>query len=62
MRSAAAKYNKPTFPKVVIISIDIMMGNTVVVARALAFVLMLYRGAHMFTGSLTEDSHPKSSH
>ena len=30
--------------------------------RALDFVWMSYRGAHMLTDSLPEGSHPKSSH
>ena len=45
-------------PKVVIKSIDIMTLNIVVVAKALNFVWMSYKGANMLTGSLPEDSHP----
>ena len=39
-----------------------MTENIAVVTRAPDFVWMSYRGARMFTGSLPEDSHPKSSH
>ena len=39
-----------------------MTLNIVKVTRAQDFVWMSYRGAHMPTGSLPEDIHPKPSH
>ena len=39
-----------------------MTLNIAIVARALDFIWMSYRGPHMFTGSLKEDSHQKFSH
>ena len=43
-------------------SIDIMTLNIAVVTKALEFAWMPCRGAHMFAGSLPENSHPKYSH
>ena len=39
-----------------------MTENIIVVTRALEFLWMFCRGAHMFTGSLPEDNHTKCSH
>ena len=39
-----------------------MNVHIVVVIRALGFAWMSYRGSHMLTGLLKEDSRPKSSH
>ena len=49
-------------PKVVIKSIDIMTLNILLVARVMEFIWVSYRGPHMLTDSLLEDSHSKSSH
>ena len=51
-----------TVPKVVIKSIDIMTLNIVLETRVMEFIWMFYRGPHMLTDSLLEDSYPKSSH
>ena len=48
-------------PKMVIKMIDILTLNISVVARALDFVWVSYRGPHMLIESLLENSHPKSS-
>ena len=39
-----------------------MTLNIVVVARALGYAWMSYRGPHMLNDSLPEDSHQKCSH
>ena len=49
-------------PKVVIKLIDIMTLNISLVTRVMELIWMSYRGAHMLTDSLLEDSYLKSSH
>ena len=62
LQTGSSKIYQPTLPKAVIDSIDIMTLSIVVVTNALHFLWMSYRGAHMLTGSLLEDSYPKYSH
>ena len=62
LQAGSSKMQQPTLSKAITTSIDIMNLNVAMMTRVLELVWTSYRGDHMLTGSLPEDSYPKSSH
>ena len=60
--AVGTKIQQTAFPKVVIKPIDIIVLNIAMVTRALEFECTSCRDLHMLTGSLPEESYPKTSH
>ena len=62
LQADSSKIQQTAVSKVVIKSINIMTFNISLVKKVMEFLWMPYRGPHMLTDSLLEDSHSKSSH